>query len=74
MEHWVNICTCSENMLVLNSLSHLSCSKDSHIALILPEEGQVTSREVILLLSFACGQVKDAVPYPVTSFQHCVDS
>ena len=55
-------------------LSHLSCSKDGHIALTLAQEGQITSGEVIFLFSFACGQVKDTVPYPVTSFQHCVDS
>lgn len=55
-------------------LSHLSCSEDGNITLTLPKEGQVASREVILLFSFARGQVKDTVPYPVTSFQHCVDS
>lgn len=54
--------------------SHLSCSKNGHIALTLPQEGQITSREVILLLCFACSQVKDTVSYPATCFQHCVDS
>lgn len=53
---------------------HLPSSKDGHVALTLPEEGQVTGREVILLLSFACSQVKDTVPHPVASLQHCMDS
>lgn len=54
--------------------SHLSCSKDGHIAFTLSQKGQVTCRKVIFLLCFASGQVKDTVPHPVTSFQHCVDS
>ena len=56
------------------SSAHLASSEDGHITLTLPQEGQVTGGEVILLLSFACGQVKDTVSYPVTSFQNCVDS
>lgn len=52
----------------------LSCSEYCYVAFTLPQEGQVTGGEVILLLCFACGQVKDTVPHPVTSLQHCVDS
>lgn len=61
-------------MLPMWVISYLSGSKDGHVALTLSQKGQITGGEVILLLSFACSQVKDTVPYPVTSFQHRMDS
>lgn len=68
------MCKTAKTCHLFGRLSYLSCSKNGHIALTLAQEGQVTGWEVILLFSFACGQVKDTVPHPVTSFQHCVDS
>lgn len=68
------LCSATTKRYLFVKSSHLSCSKDGHVALTLPQEGQITSRKVILLLCFARGQVKDTVSYPATSFQHCMDS
>lgn len=54
--------------------SHLASSEDGHITLTLAKKGQVTGREVILLLRFSGGQVKDTVPYPAAGFQHSMNS
>lgn len=68
------MCKTAKTCHLFGRWSHLSCSENGNVALTLPQEGQVARGEVILLFSFACGQVKDTVPYPVTSFQHCMDS
>ena len=54
--------------------AYLSCGEDAHVALALPQEGQVTGGKVVLLLGLARGQVKDAVPDPAACFQHRMHS
>lgn len=53
---------------------YLASGENGHITLALAQKGQVTCREMILLLGFASGQVKYTVPNPTSCFENSMDS
>lgn len=54
--------------------TNLTSCENSDTSLILTQESNATSREVILLFSLSCGKVKYAVSNPVPSFQNSMHS
>lgn len=58
----------------INKALYLASGEDGHVTLALAQKGQVTRREMILLLGFASGQVKYTVPNPTSCFENSVDS
>lgn len=65
---------CSEVKWLRHKTTNLSSCKNSNTSLILTQECNAASREIIFLFSLSCGKVKYAVSNPVPSFQNSMHS
>ena len=53
-----------------NKPLYLSSSENGYIPLVLTKESDATRREIIFLFCFSCSEIKDTVPYPISSLQN----